>query len=396
MSHVAPQISSSEQQPNRINPRIFLLALGMFALGTDAFVVAGVLPVIAKDTGVTEGLAGQLVTVFALTYALGAPILAAITSRWSRNRVLIGAIGLFALTNLGSALAPTFTILMITRILAGCFAATFAPLAYTIGISLAPPAKRGQALALVVIGLTMATVLGSPLGTWVGTQFGWRFAFGLVVVLAGIAFLAILLCGLPKATPQPTLSLGARLAPIAQARVLLTLLPALMWNIGVFMLYTYIAPLLQHNLSILNISALLIVYGLGSVIGNWCGGMLADRFGPARPLGIALLALTVIEGVFSLTSTSFISAGLTVFIWGVVSASLFGMQQQRLLSVAPEHANVILAINNSTFYLGIAAGAALGGLALHYFPVTQISVIGAIFVLIALLLFALSTRLKVN
>src|SRR5215467_14611921 len=180
------------ESPTRINPRIILLTLGMFALGTDAFIVAGVLPVIARETGVTAGLVGQLVTVFALTYGLGAPVLAATTSRWPRHRVLLGALGLLGLANLASALAPTFPILMLTRILAGCFAATYTPLAFGVGIELAPPAKRGRALALVVSGLNLATVLGAPFGTWIGEQFGWRLSFSLVALLAGAAFLSLI------------------------------------------------------------------------------------------------------------------------------------------------------------------------------------------------------------
>ncbi|HET8844726.1 MAG TPA: MFS transporter, partial [Ktedonobacteraceae bacterium] len=144
-------LSRTEQEPlTRINPRIILLTLGMFALGTDAFIVAGVLPVIAHETGVTEGLVGQLVTAFSLTYGLGAPVLAAFTGRWPRQRVLMGALGLLGLANLASALSPSFPILLLTRILAGCFAATYTPLAFAIGIELAPPAKRARALSLVV------------------------------------------------------------------------------------------------------------------------------------------------------------------------------------------------------------------------------------------------------
>src|SRR5579859_1645649 len=150
MDRHMPQAATRAQPAPKINPRIFLLALGMFALGTDAFVVAGVLPVIARETGVTEGLAGQLVTVFSLTYGLGAPFLAALSGRWSRNRVLVTVLGLFGLANLASALAPTFPLLMATRILAGCCAATYAPLAYTTGVALAPPARRGQALAMIM------------------------------------------------------------------------------------------------------------------------------------------------------------------------------------------------------------------------------------------------------
>ncbi len=121
-----------------MNPRIILLTLGMFTLGTDAFIVAGVLSVIAHETGVTEGLAGQLITVFSLTYGLGAPVLAATTGRWPPQRVLMGALGLLGLANLASALSPSFPLLLVTRLLAGCFAATYTPLAFAVGIELAP------------------------------------------------------------------------------------------------------------------------------------------------------------------------------------------------------------------------------------------------------------------
>jgi MFS transporter, DHA1 family, inner membrane transport protein len=395
MSQTTQSIAPGEQtHPDRINPRIFLLTLGMFALGTDAFVVAGVLPVISKELSIPEGLAGQLVTAFALTYGIGAPLLAALTSRWSRNRVLIGSLGLLCLANIASALAPTFPILLLTRILAGCFAATYAPMAYTIGISLAPPARRGQALALVVIGLTGATIIGSPLGTWVGEHFGWRLSFGLVVVLAGIAFLALLACGLPKAAPQPAVSLKARLAPITQPRLVLILLPALVWNVGFYITYTYIAPFLQQNMHISDISGLLVAIGVGSVTGNLLSGIVVDRFGPIRPIVVLLIVVAAIEALLSLTTTTLVGSILMLFIWGVSAAMLFIPQQQRLLRAAPEHANVILALNNSTLYLGIAGGAALGGLALRSVTVTQLNWIGAVCILLSLLPFILSLRLK--
>lgn len=377
-----------------INPRIILLALGMFALGTDAFVVAGVLPVIARETGVTEGLAGQLVTAFSLTYGLGATFLAAFTGRWPRNRVLIGALGLFCLTNLASALSPTFPLLMLTRVLAGCFAATYSPLAYSVGTALAPPEKRGQALALVVMGLTVATVIGSPLGTWVGEHYGWRMSFGLVAVLAAIAFLALLLVGLPRTEAAPVASLRERLTPITQPRLILALLPCFLWYLGVYMVYTYIAQLLQLNLSIADVSGLLVVYGLGVVIGSWSGGNLADRLGPNRPLLFAALLLIIVESLLALATRSLLIGLPALLIWGVLSAALFTPQQHRLLSLAPEHTNVMLALNNSMYYLGIAGGAAVGGLALRAFAVTQLGWIGAASIALAVIIFSLSIRLQ--
>ncbi|GHO50481.1 MFS transporter [Ktedonospora formicarum] len=365
-----------QKRPARINPRILLLALGMFALGTDAFVVAGVLPVIAHETGITVSVAGQLVTAFSLTYGLGAPLLAVLVSRLAPHRVLIASLGLFCLANVASAFAPTFPILLLTRILTGCFAAIYAPQAYTMGIALAPPEKRGQALALVVIGLTVATALGSPLGTWVGELFGWRFSFGLVAGLAGIGFLAFLLSGLPRISAPPAASLRQRLAPITQPRLVLALLPTFLWNLGIYTIYTYIGPLLQQNIHIMDISGMLVAYGLGVVLGSWSGGMIADRVGPTRPLILSLVLLLVIEIVLPLVTTTWLGGVLMLFAWALLGALLFVPQQHRLLSVTPEHANVILALNNSMLYLGIAGGATVGGLALHAIAVTQLGWIG--------------------
>jgi DHA1 family inner membrane transport protein len=389
------QISlTAPKNPGGINPRIFLLALGMFALGTDANVVTGVLPVIARATGVTEGLAGQLITIFSLTYGLGAPLLAAFTGRWSPNRVLLGSLALFCLTNVGSALAPSFSLLFLTRILAGCFAATYAPLAYMVGISLAPPEKRGQALALVVLGLTVANALGVPLGTWIGEHFGWHMSFVLVAGLAGLACLVLLLCGLPKVVTPSKVALKTRLAPIAQPRVVFALLPALLWNIGAYTSYTYLAPLLQQNLHVTDVSGLLIIVGLGIVLGSWYGGKLSDRFGSKLLIPILLIASIAIDSVLALCTTNLFSGLLILFIFGGSVSTLFILQQHYLLNIAPEHASVILALNNSTFYLGIAGGAALGGVALHSVAVTQLCWISAFTVLLGLLLFVLNLRLK--
>ena len=380
----------------RMNPRIILLALGMFALGTDAFIIAGVLPVIAHETGVSEGLVGQLITVFALTYGLGAPILAAATAHWPRHRVLMGALGLLGLANLASAFSPSFPFLLLTRILAGCFAATYTPLAFAVGIELAPPAKRGQALALVVSGLNVATVLGAPLGTWIGEYFGWRLSFIMVGGLAGIAFLFLVLFRLPTpasfALTSP--SLKDRLSPITNPRVVLALIPAFLWNVGVYVLYPYIALLLQQQLHISDVSVLLACFGLGIVLANVISGRLSDRFSPHRLVVIFLVALIAIQLLLPLVTTTINNGIIILLLWGMSFALLFIPQQQRLLTIAPEHATVLLALNNSALYLGIAGGAAVGGLALRWLAVTQLAWVGVISMLIALLIVVITLRLS--
>ena len=381
------------QEPlTRMNPRIMLLTLGMFALGTDAFLVAGVLPVIAHETGVSEGLVGQLITVFSLTYGLGAPVLAAATGRWPRQRVLMGALGLLALANLASALSPSFPLLVLTRLLAGGFAATYTPLAFAVGIELAPPAKRGQALALVVSGLNVATVLGAPFGTWIGEHFGWRLSFILVAGLAGVAFLFLMIWQLPTSATRAPLSLKERLLPITRPRVVLALLPALLWNVGVYVLYPYIALLLQQQIHISDVSVLLACFGLGILLANGMSARLSGRFSPNLLVVFFLVTLIVIQLVLPLVTTTISGGVIMLLLWGMSFALLFIPQQQRLLNMAPEHANVLLALNNSALYLGIAGGAAVGGLALHWLAVTQLASLGGMSMLIALLIVAITLR----
>ncbi len=389
-----PGSTGEGQEPlTHINPRIILLTLGMFALGTDAFIVAGVLPVIAHETGVTEGLVGQLVTVFSLTYGLGAPVLAAATGHWPRHRVLMGALGLLGLANLASALSPSFPLLVLTRLLAGCFAATYTPLAFTVGIELAPPAKRGQALALVVAGLNVATVLGAPFGTWIGEHFGWRLSFTLVAVLAGVAFLFLMIFRLPPSATLAPLSLKERLRPITHPRVVLALFPALLWNAGVYVMYPYIALLVQQQIHISDVSILLACFGLGILLANGMSARLSGRFSPNLLVVVFLVTLLVIQLVLPLVTTTISSGAIMLFLWGMSFALLFIPQQQRLLNIAPEHANAVLALNNSALYLGIAGGAAVGGLALRVLAVTQLAWAGAMSILIALLIVAINLHL---
>lgn len=368
---------SSREQTGRIDARVLLLALGMFAVGTDAFVVAGVLPAIAKETGVSIGLAGQLVTLFSITYGLSAPLLMALTGRWVPTRVLMLALSAFSLANVASALAPTFPVLLLTRVLAGCLVAAYAPLAFAVAVQLAPRERRGQVLGLVAGGYTLATVLGSPLGTWVGEHFSWRMSFGLVAVLAALALLGIVLVGLPRIATLPSLSLSERLAPMVTPRFLLALLPAWLWNLSIFMVYTYIAPLLERNLPGVDISTLLVVFGLGAAIGSWFGGISVDRLGSTRLLFTLLSLLIIVEAVISLATTKLIDAILILFVWGGSYSMLYTSQQHRLVSLAGKHMNVILGLNSLTVYLGIASGAALGGEILHVTSVVQLGWVAA-------------------
>ncbi len=378
-----------------MNPRIYLLALGAFAFGTDVFVMAGVLPAIAHDQHVSIDAVGLLVTVFSLVYAFGAPFLSVLTSQISRRRLLMGVLLGFGVANILSALSPTFPLLLATRVVAACCAALYTPTASAVATTVTSIEQRGQALALVLGGLTISTVLGVPAGTWIGLHFGWPATFIFIAVLAGIAFLSLLLLGIPGVAMPLAISLKARLAPLTQPRMLFALLPTMLWTLGGFTFYTYIAFFLRQISHIPDPSGLLLIYGLGSVLGNWLGGYAVDRYGTTRPIALGLLVLIFTFVTLPIVATSMVGTTIALGILGTAGLVLFTPQQYRLISLVPAIPTLLIALNSSMIYLGIATGAGVGSLVLASAPVSTLPLVATVFLLAALLVFWLSTRMVI-
>lgn len=379
-----------------MNRHIVILALGAFAFGTDVFVMAGVLPVIARDTGVSINTASLLITVFSLVFGLGAPFLAVFTNHISRQKLLLWVLLGFCLANLLAALSPTFPCLLAMRVLAAGCAALYMPNASVIASILAPADQRGKALGTVLGGFTIATVLGVPIGTWIGVHIGWQATFLFVVSITLLVVLALIILGLPRVAIPPTPSLRARFGPLAHPRLLLALFPAFCWTCASFTIYTFIALILRQITHITDPSGLLFIYGAGLVAGNWLGGHAADRFGVTRPIVVGLAVLMVVSLALPVTTTTLPGAAVILGIWGVASFIMAAPQQHRLLSLSAELPAVILALSSSIAYLGIAAGSGVGGLvlALTQGSITFLCLVGAAFAALALFSYWLSTRLS--
>ena len=344
--------------------RIYLLALGTFAIGTDVFVIAGILPMIARDLGVSVEAAGQMVTVYALTYALGSPILAALAARWRRERVILLALAGFATADLVCSLAPSFTILLAARFLAGASGALFSPTAYTIAAALAPPERRGAALARVALGMTSATVMGVPLGTWVGQHAGWHVTFLLGFVLATSAAVALRIGRIPPLGTAGAPPLRTRFAPLTRPRVVASLVANLLWSVGNYTVYTYSAVLFGMRLGMDNIALLLLGYGLGGLSGSQMGGRLVDRFGTTAPI-LACVSVNIANlALLNITGGSVFGAAAALFVIAFSGWAAFPAQQSRLLTLEAAHGSLVLSLISSTIYIGSASGAALGGLLL--------------------------------
>ncbi|MFD7831603.1 MFS transporter [Kitasatospora sp. NPDC059803] len=345
--------------------RLLLLALGTFAMGTDSMVVAGILGPIAADLGVSVPAAGQLVTVFALGYALLAPALAALTARWPRRRLLLTALVVFSAANALSALAPSYGLLLATRVLAAAGAALYTPTANAVATTLVTPERRGRALATVLGGMTVATALGVPLGTWVG-RGDWRMTMWLVTALgvAALAGLALLLRDLPAPVAAP--GLRARLAPLGQRRVLGAAATTLAFFLAFQCVYIYLATAVSGATGgdADRLSLVLLTAGVMSVAGSWLGGRLVDRVGVRRVL---LTGSTVAAGAFaalpwlgrSMPGALVYAAVVPLAGWAV-SVAL----PHRLASIDPGNAPLLISLNSSALYLGTAAGGVAGSAAI--------------------------------
>ena len=366
--------------------RILVLSVGSFAVGTGTFVVTGVLTDIAEDLSVSVANAGLLVTVFAVTFAVGSPILVSSASGVGRRRLLVGALVLFTLANVAAALAPSFSVLLGARVVAACGAAIFTPVASAVAASLAPPELRGRALSVRTMGVNIAWLVGVPLGTVVGGYYGWRTSFVLVAALAMVAALGVRSL-LPAVEASARGGFLPNLTVVKGGAVVAGLGLTVLALMASFVVLTYVRPMLENltHFDTEGVGLMLAVFGLASMPGTLLGGYVADRWG-YRVSMIALLAvLTVSLFSFSLLSTAqagsalaVLGTGAALVAWSVAAFAFLPLQQYRLIEVAPEGQNTVLALNASAIQAGQGLGAGLGALALYYGSVGSLGWVGAL------------------
>ncbi|MEU7295665.1 MFS transporter [Streptomyces exfoliatus] len=345
---------------------VALLALGSFAMGTDAYAMAGLLPAIGADLHVSVSLAGQSVTAFTLCYALAAPLFSAVLARWGTRTVLVTALVVFVLANAGTALTGSYAGLLGTRALAGAAAGLFTPAAATAAVALVPPERRGRALGLVLGGMSAGTVLGVPLGLLVATAHGWRAALWLITAL-GLAALLGVAGALPPVRGAAAPSLRARFGALARPRVAVVVAVTFTQTVASLGLYTYLEPVLRRVADIGNVVPYLWVWGIGGVCGSLLAGTLVDRTG--KPALLAVVLLGTLGGALALLPWAGAVRGLVLLplvVWGAVGWAFVVPQQHRLLGRDAEGGAAAVGLNSSATYLGGAVGSALGGLALAH------------------------------
>jgi predicted MFS family arabinose efflux permease len=364
--------------------RLYPLAVGNFAIGTGMFVTAGLLPPISKDLGISSSAAGQLMTVFALAYALLSPVLAALTARLSRRTLLLVALGVFVLGNVLTALAPTYPLVMATRVVAAAGAAMFTPTASGVANALTEPERRGRALALVMGGMTVANAIGVPLGTWLGSVSGWRSTLWLVAGLGVVGF-AWVATVVPVVKIPTSGRLRERLAPLGDRQVQAVLVTQLLLFAAGFTAYTYIGSLID-----LPLPAVLWAWGIGGIVGNQLGGRFTDLYGPRRMVLLALGASTVFLALIPVANLALPVALVWAFLWGALGWLVAPAQQFRTVSVVPGNVPIGLGLLSSAQYVGLFLAGLAGGATLDWYGRTGVIVLATAFGLVALL-FTLAT-----
>ena len=380
--------------------RLLPLVLGAFAIGAETFLVSSVLPQIAADLHVTAAAAGSLVTIFALAYAFGSPLIAVATAGVERKRLLIGAIAAFALANLVAAFAPNFVSLAAARALLALAAGTFMPAAVAFATALFAAERRGRAIALIYGGMTLATVVGVPAGAYLASFAGWRAPFFGVAALAALAAIGVA-TALPRLASARAAGFAERLAVMRRPDVLQMLTLTALALIGPFALNTFLGVLVESAFGVGGdrLALVFAFFGVVSFLGSQFGGYAADRWPRERFLAVVFVVLILAFPLLSIgprlgggAGAALLFAGLAL--WGVFGWAFPIVQQARLVTLDPVMAPITLSLNISALYIGVAIGSSLGAWTIARWSVDAIGVVAGASEIVALVWLALTRSPK--
>jgi len=347
-----------------VNLAIFALAIGGFAIGTTEFVTMGLLPQIASGVGITIPTAGHVVSAYALGVVVGAPLIATLAARLSRKSVLVWLMVAFAAGNIVSSMVDSYPLLMLARFLSGLPHGAFFGIGAVVAASLVPRHRRTWAVSMMLAGLTVANIVGVPLTTWVGQNFGWQWPYALVGVIA-LVTVAATVAWVPHQPAEGDASMRAELRSLKRLQVWLALLIGTVGFGGMFATYSYIAPTMTEltGYAPAAVPLILAIYGIGMTTGAFLSGRVA-AYGLMRGIFFCLAAIAVILMLFGFAAHNKVTAVLAVFLLGMVPTILVPMLQTRLMDVAHEGQSLAAALNHSTLNMANALGAWLGSIVL--------------------------------
>ncbi|MDQ1143641.1 putative MFS family arabinose efflux permease [Bacillus sp. SORGH_AS 510] len=378
---------------------LIALAVSAFAIGTTEFISVGLLPLISNDLHIPVTTAGLTVSLYALGVTFGAPVLTSLTSSMSRKTLLLWIMIIFIIGNSIAASATTISVLLTARVISALSHGVFMSIGSTIAADLVPANRRASAISIMFSGLTVATVTGVPFGTFIGQQFGWRTAFILIVVIGIIGLIAnsvLVPSSLKKGTKS---SFGDQFKLLTNGRLLLMFIITALGYGGTFVVFTYLAPLLQDITGFKEgtVAIILLAYGVAIAIGNMIGGKLSNR-NPIGSLFYMFIVQAVVLFVLMFTAPFKVAGLITIIFMGLLAfMNVPGLQVYVVMLAerfVPSAVDVASAINIAAFNAGIAIGSYLGGTITDSIGLIHTTWIGALMVLGAVILTGVSRSLE--
>ncbi|KMY44651.1 major facilitator transporter [Bacillus sp. FJAT-27916] len=369
-----------------MNLKVIILALSAVAVGLVELIIGGILPNIANDLNVSISTAGQLITVFALIYAIAGPVLLVMTNKYERKKVYLIAMAIFFLGNIITYFSPNYTVMMIARVLTAMSTALIMVLSLIIAAKVVHPSHRAKAIGLVTMGISSSLVMGVPLGILISEQFGWRILFLGIAVLSVGSFILVSIF-LERIPGEKSIPLSQQLKAVASPKIGTAHLATMFMLAGHYTIYAYFTPFLEDvmHLDANWVSIFYLLFGIAAVSGGALGGTLSDAIGPQKSIIIFIVSFAVVLFLLPFSTFSMFVFIPVMLIWGALSWSLSPPQQSYLIQTDPATSDIQQSFNNSALQVGISIGSGFGGIVLSQTgSVSHTAWYGSAVVLIAL------------
>jgi len=375
--------------------KIYMLALITFMVSTSEYVIAGILDKVADSNNVSESVAGQLITVFALANAFGTPLVMMATTKMNQRKLLMLSLVLMLLGSVMTFTLPGFDFLFVSRIILALGSGVFAIAAKTTAVRLALPEKQADAIGTVILGFSTAIIFGVPIGRVIATAYDWKLIFVGIGVLSLLAIVAISRT-IPATKIETAIPLGKQLSFLKNPKILMGLGVTFFWQLGYAVMYSYITPFLLTvtSMSGREVSVALFTFGIATLIGSKFGGFMTDRIGNPKTLIGGLVVHVIALVLLSTVARSSAVAIPLLMLWSFSAWSSGPGLQHNLIRLAPEASGIMLSLYGSVIQLGIAVAAGIGGIAVKSISVLAVGWIGTVSVAIAAVMAAVSFNIK--